>query len=344
MTSQPFVSIVSPVYNEAEYLAECIESVLAQTYQNWDYTIVDNCSSDGSFDIAQSYAKRDPRIRVIRNDRFVTAIENHNIAFHCISPKSVYCKLLSGDDWLYPDFISKLVELAERNPALGMIASYAITTHGVRWGAIPLDKNAFNGRDIGRLFLLGLIDSFWVPSTVIYRSSLVRAKEDFFPGDASSADLSACLDCLKETDFGFVHQILSFERMHEASVSARVGRLGGYLLDRIHVLNETWTAFLTHEEYARRLDVLLDEYYGNVLAVSCFNSRNREFWDFHRQRLKTLGYPLLSKRLVKAVLTKTFDLVFNPKQTLEKVIGRINASARNAGTRNHAYCDPVYRR
>jgi cellulose synthase/poly-beta-1,6-N-acetylglucosamine synthase-like glycosyltransferase len=43
MNLQPLVSIVTPVYNEAQHLAECIESVLAQTYQNWDYTIIDNC-------------------------------------------------------------------------------------------------------------------------------------------------------------------------------------------------------------------------------------------------------------------------------------------------------------
>ena len=57
----------------------------------------------------------------------------------------------------------------------------------------------------------------------------------------------------KECDLGFIHQILSFERMHESSMSTRVRQLGGYLLDRIDVLNEEWPAFLTNQEYAHRL-------------------------------------------------------------------------------------------
>ena len=56
--SQPLVSIVTPVYNGADFLSECIESVLAETYENWEYTIVDNCSSDGSADLARGYAAR----------------------------------------------------------------------------------------------------------------------------------------------------------------------------------------------------------------------------------------------------------------------------------------------
>ena len=61
---QPLVSVVTPVYNEEKNLAECIESVLAQTYPNWEYVIVNNCSTDRSLQIAESYAAQDKRIRV----------------------------------------------------------------------------------------------------------------------------------------------------------------------------------------------------------------------------------------------------------------------------------------
>ena len=88
--SQPLVSVVTPMYNCAEYLPECIASVLSQTYQNWEYTIVDNLSTDASFQIAQRYAARDSRIRVVQNRQFVPALRNHNLALRQISRTSNY--------------------------------------------------------------------------------------------------------------------------------------------------------------------------------------------------------------------------------------------------------------
>ena len=63
----PLVSVVTPFYNTAAWLTECIESVLAQTYHNWEYILVDNCSADGSTEIARRYAKTDSRIRYVRH-------------------------------------------------------------------------------------------------------------------------------------------------------------------------------------------------------------------------------------------------------------------------------------
>ena len=110
---QPLVSVVTPVYNEEKNLAECIESVLAQTYPNWEYVIVNNCSTDRSLQIAQSYAAQDKRIRVCDNREFLRAISNQNHALRQISSESKYCKVVLGDDWIFPECLTKMVELAE---------------------------------------------------------------------------------------------------------------------------------------------------------------------------------------------------------------------------------------
>ncbi len=67
--TRPLVSVVTPFFNTAPYLAEYIESVLAQSYSQFEYILMDNCSTDGSSEIAATYASRDPRIRLIRCNR-----------------------------------------------------------------------------------------------------------------------------------------------------------------------------------------------------------------------------------------------------------------------------------
>jgi glycosyltransferase involved in cell wall biosynthesis len=123
--SVPLVSIVTPVYNNADDLAECIESVLAQTYQNWDYTIVNNCSTDGSAEIARRYAAKDSRIRVHDNRQFLRAIRNHNHALRQISPESKYCKMVFADDWIFPRCLEEMVAMAERHPSVGIVGARA---------------------------------------------------------------------------------------------------------------------------------------------------------------------------------------------------------------------------
>src|SRR4051812_18763878 len=107
---QPLVSVVTPVYNEEKHLAECVESVLAQTYSNWEYVVVNNCSTDRSLHIVQSYAAKDARIRVCDNREFLRAVSNQNHALRQISSESKYCKVVLGDDKIFPECLAKMVE------------------------------------------------------------------------------------------------------------------------------------------------------------------------------------------------------------------------------------------
>ena len=92
LTSQPLVNVVTPVYNGEKFLSECIESVLAQTYQNWEYIIVNNCSTDNTSKIAEDYAGKDSRIHVHNNKKFLPIVQNFNNALRKISKDSKYCK------------------------------------------------------------------------------------------------------------------------------------------------------------------------------------------------------------------------------------------------------------
>jgi glycosyltransferase involved in cell wall biosynthesis len=320
----PLVSVLTPVYNGAKYLAECIDSVLAQTYDAWEYIIVDNCSTDETLSIAQQYQKKDKRIRIVINSHFVGAIDNHNIAFRNISTHSKYCKVVSADDWLYPECVTKLVELAECNPTVGIVQSYAINANGVRWTGLPHDATVVDGHEIGRRWLLGKA-ALGAPTSLLYRASLVRSEDPFLPGSHFGADAAACLNCLRRCDLGIVHQILSFERIHSEALTAKVCELDSYLLDRLGILHEHGSAFLTNEELNLRLREAWCEYYS-VLATALVNLKGSEYWSYHRARLEDFGCSLYGIRMSKAVCVKLLDLVFNPKLTIEKILKRLSHS------------------
>ncbi len=66
--NEPMVGVVTPVYNGARYIRECLESVLAQTHENWEHVVCDNASTDETAEIVEEFAGRDSRIRLERND------------------------------------------------------------------------------------------------------------------------------------------------------------------------------------------------------------------------------------------------------------------------------------
>ena len=323
----PLVSVVTPVHNGGPYLSECIESVLAQTHADWEYLIVDNSSSDGTREIARKYAAADPRIRLQAYDEFVDVIPSHNRALSLISRLSKYCKVVSADDWLYPECLARLVEAAEANPSAGFVGSYQLSGCGdrweVRWAGVPARSSIVPGREICRATLLGGPYVFGTPTSTLYRSDLVRSRAAFFPSPVPYADVSAYFEYLQDTDFAFVHQVLSYERVHEDALSTGHKRINTQALDVLRNFLEYGRAYLTKPEYDERLDFLLRDYY-RLLAAGLLNFREREFWKHHRKALTELGYPFYGRRLAKAVAKKLADLALNPKMTVEKVLRRIS--------------------
>lgn len=315
----PLVSIVTPVYNNEEYLAECIESVLAQSYQNWDYTIVNNCSTDRSGEIAHSYAAKDPRIKVHENDQFLQVIPNHNLALRQISPKSEYTKMVFGDDWLFPRCLEEMVALAEEHPSVGIVGAYGLEEDRVVWDGLPYSRRVVSGRAICRSMFLEDLYVFGTSNSVLYRSDLVRSRNPFYNEDNFHADREACVVLLKTCDFGFIHQILTFKRLGAGSLTPTVSwdfrTHFGCLLSTLAVHGPS---LLTKEECKYCQERLLAEYY-NFLAVSVMRGRHdKKFWNYQKRKLnETVGFS--RARLFTAILARVFRMVLNPYETIEKL-------------------------
>ena len=183
--SEPLVSVVTPVHNTAEYLTDCIRSVLAQSYQAWEYVIVNNASTDGSREIAESFAAQDSRIRIVDTNHLLPQVQNYNFTLRQISPASRYCKMVQADDWIYPVCLQEMVALAETDPQIAIVGAYRLANdfvfdHGLVCSGPDAAKTVVAGRDVCRHFLLDRVYVFGSPTSVLYRADLVRGRDPFF--------------------------------------------------------------------------------------------------------------------------------------------------------------------
>jgi len=319
-SAQPLVSIVTPFYNTAEYLVECIESVLRQSYDNWEYILVDNCSTDGSSQIAEQYASRFPdRIRRISTQSFLSQVKNYNFALSCISPDSKYCKMVQADDWLFPDCVRSMVEVAEAHPGVGVVGAYALEGDSVSLDGLPYSSTEVLGRDACRLYLLKEIYLFGTPTSLLMRSDLIRSRVPFYEErHAPFEDVHVCFDLFRTCNFGFVHQVLTYSRRDNQSILSQVGPFSGLLFFRLSVVVTHGRNYMSGEEYDHTLKLAESEYFL-TLGKAALRGQSTEFWTFHRNALASIGYCLDWRLLIKWVLMAALEFVGNPKCTLESV-------------------------
>jgi glycosyltransferase involved in cell wall biosynthesis len=291
MANHPVVSVLTPVFNGEDYLEECIQSVLGQTFTDFEYVIVNNMSTDGTAAIAKRFASLDPRIRVVHGTEFVDVYGNHNRALRNMDPGSRYCKFVMADDWLYPECLDKMVKVADQNPSVGIVSAYCLFDKEVTLdGLFPYSQHVMPGREVVRRSLLST--SFeWVvgsPTYLLLRSDLLRQEGDFYNPAVWHADTEAAFRVLLRSDLGFVHQVLTYQRKHLAALSSYSTRVWSFLPLEGRFLIQFGRQVLGAAEYRTQLRRWLWRY-ARWLAKQFLKPsryRQKEFHDFHRKEIE----------------------------------------------------------
>ncbi|MBN3958693.1 glycosyltransferase family 2 protein [Nostoc sp. NMS8] len=115
-SNQPRLSIGLPVYNGERFIKEAIDSLLAQTFEDFELIISDNASTDKTEEICRAYAEQDQRICYYRNDTNIGCARNFNRVFELSSGE--YFKWAAYDDLHSPDFIKKCIEVLDQDPTI----------------------------------------------------------------------------------------------------------------------------------------------------------------------------------------------------------------------------------
>ncbi|MFT3918502.1 glycosyltransferase family 2 protein [Cloacibacterium sp.] len=118
------LSVIMSVYNGEKHLVQAIESILNQTYQNFEFIIIDDCSTDNSLDILEEYAKKDSRIKIIKKEKNLGIkgfIENLNLGISIAEGK--YIARMDADDISLPERFQKQVDFLEKNPEIILVGA-----------------------------------------------------------------------------------------------------------------------------------------------------------------------------------------------------------------------------
>jgi glycosyltransferase involved in cell wall biosynthesis len=139
MTNRPRVSVLVTVYNREAFLAACLESILASTFDDFEIVIVDDGSEDFSVAIAEEFARRETRIRFVRNETNLGDYPNRMKAASLASGE--YLKYVDSDDLIYPHTLAVMVEAmtTHRDADLGLSYSMPEAEHPYPWKLVPHD-------------------------------------------------------------------------------------------------------------------------------------------------------------------------------------------------------------
>jgi len=239
----PLVSFVVPCYRLAHLLRECVDSILRQSYANFEILILDDCSPDNTPEVARSYT--DPRVRYIRNDSNLGHLRNYNKGISLAQGEYVW--LISADDCLRrPYILDRYVQLMVKHPNIGFVFCPAVglgdrgETEVLKYSMRGSEDTIFPGREF-------LSNQLLNSDCVVVASAMARkdcySKLSFYPLDMPYAGdwYMWCLFAL-HYDVGYLSEAMVLYREHGLSMTNSLKQQSARILieDDLAVLWRIW--------------------------------------------------------------------------------------------------------
>ncbi len=208
----PLISVVMSVYNGGEYLSSAIESVLDQSYKEFEFIIIDDGSNDGSLEIIKSYQAEDDRIVLItRENRGLIASLNEGIDL----ARGEYIARMDADDISLPTRFAKQVAFMEANPNIGICGSWVEVFGDDR--RTKVGKMAFLDKELKTKLLFSV--PVMHPTVMVRRDLLCKYDLRYHSDYKTAEDYKMWLDCAEFTEFANLQEVLLRYRVLESSIT-----------------------------------------------------------------------------------------------------------------------------
>ncbi len=224
-TGEPLVTVTIPMYNNERFIKQTIESILAQTFADFELLIYDDNSTDASYDIAMSF--RDPRMHVFKNERNLGPEGNWNRAIQCVRGK--YVKLVCGDDILYPECLAKQVRVFENKSQAGisLVCSQRTIINPEGKPLIKkinlVERGRHKAADIIRKLIRMGTNILGEPVCGLYPARLLPYTRGYSAQVPYTIDLEFWMQLLRLGDLFMIDEPLCAFRISDESWSSRIG-------------------------------------------------------------------------------------------------------------------------
>jgi len=224
-TQNPLVSIISPAYNHEKFIEDCIRSVIAQTYDNWEMIIIDDGSSDMTYLLASQWAAKENRIKLFtqKNIGIFRLGESYNFALK--QSRGKYIAVLECDDIWLPEKLQIQVEMMEKNPQCVLSWGQAYLSSmdlSYNYYLAPLADNEshlFNNKPVGS-FLSKFIRTLIPAVTLLIRKDSLIGIGGFIQNfNLPLVDVPTTLELLMKGEFAFIDRPLGHWRIYPQQVT-----------------------------------------------------------------------------------------------------------------------------
>lgn len=239
----PKISVITPLYNAEKWLPQTVDSLIAQTYQNWEMLILDDRSTDSSYKLAKSLAGKDERIKVYQLGKNGGTAAARNKAIE--EAEGRYIAFLDSDDLWHPQKLEKQIEFMQKHDYAFTYTAYEkVDEKGIPFQIMGVPEKV-SYRDLLKTCIIGCL-------TAIYDTEKIG--KIYMPTTTKREDFATWLSILKKVDYAYgMPEVLAQYRVYAAQSSSQKAKMAG----------ENWRLYRDIE----KLGLLRSTYYFTHYAV-----------------------------------------------------------------------------
>lgn len=311
------ISVIMPAYNAASFIAEAIESILNQTFKDFEFLIVDDGSTDGTLDIIKRYAEQDSRIRVFENNHS-GANKARNTAIEAAQYPWIAC--LDADDMALPNRLERQLQEAQKDPSVIIWGTYIyqINIEGKKLGTIengPTSKEAFYAIDRTKSAIPV------TQPTAMFKREIAQLAGGYDERVKGGQEIELWDRMVEHGPAVVIPEHLLYYRLHNQSISAK------RFFDQLLVYD-----FILERNKARQRGETLDledferTYHSKPLWVRFFRFTYYKGQYYYRNT----GVLLSEKNYLRAIFSLSAAMILAPRFTIKRIMGRFKRQSAMA--------------